>query len=107
MFTVIESPLFSKIWPNYWHEEERAAFAAFLSSHPEAGAVVPGAEGLRKVRWGRDASGKSSGVRVIYFARQDAGQLILLTMYAKSKLGNLPAHTLLEIKHALDDAAPH
>lgn len=47
MYTVIESPLFSKLWPEYWSEEERGKFAAFLAGHPEAGDAIPGAGGVR------------------------------------------------------------
>jgi mRNA-degrading endonuclease RelE of RelBE toxin-antitoxin system len=100
MYTVIESPSFSKLWPYYWREEERGAFAAFLSGHPTAGDVIPGSGGLRKVRWSRAGSGKSGGVRVIYFSINEAGELVLLTMYAKSKTENLTAQQLKEIKHA-------
>jgi hypothetical protein len=102
MYTVIETPLFSKLWPRYWHEEERGAFAAFLSEHPSAGDVIPGAEGLRKVRWSRAGSGKSAGVRVIYYTQIADGTLVLLLLYAKSERGNLSASKLLEIKHALE-----
>jgi hypothetical protein len=37
MLTVIETPLFSKLWPAYWSEDERGAFAAFIAEHPEEG----------------------------------------------------------------------
>ncbi|MFA7242397.1 MAG: hypothetical protein WC091_19970 [Sulfuricellaceae bacterium] len=69
MYTVVETPFFSKLWPRYWYEEERGAFAAFLAGNPDAGDVIPGTGGLRKVRWSRAGSGKSSGVRVIYYTR--------------------------------------
>ena len=29
MLTVIESPLFTKLWPDYWSEDERGEFAAY------------------------------------------------------------------------------
>lgn len=103
MHTIIETPLFSKLWPRYWLEEERGAFAAFLSENPEAGDVIPGAGGLRKVRWSRAGSGKSSGVRVIYFTRNAAGEIVLLLLYAKSERNSMTAKQLLEIKHALDN----
>lgn len=108
---MIETPLFSKLWPRYWHEEERGAFAAFLAAHPLAGDVVPGTDpgtdGLRKVRWSRAESGKSSGVRVIYYTRLGVGELVLLVLYAKSERGNLSAKQLLEVRHALDHETPH
>lgn len=102
MHTVVETPLFSKLWPRYWREEERGAFAAFLSRNPEAGDVIPETGGLRKVRWGRAGSGKSGGVRVVYFTRNAAGEVVLLMIYAKSERENLSAKQLLEIKNALE-----
>ena len=102
MQAVIETPFFSKLWPRYWYEEERGALAAFLAQNPEAGAVIPGTGGLRKVRWSRAGSGKSSGVRVIYFTRNAAGEIVLLTMYAKSERENLSAKQLMEIKNACE-----
>jgi hypothetical protein len=42
MLTIIESPLFTKRWPDYWSEEERAEFASFFAANPEAGDVIPG-----------------------------------------------------------------
>lgn len=102
MLTVIETPLFSKLWPAYWTEDERGAFAAFMAEHPEQGDVVPGSGGVRKVRWSRAGSGKSGGVRVIYFVRNEAGELVLLFMYAKAKLDSLKASTLKELRDAVE-----
>ncbi|TXT35533.1 MAG: cytotoxic translational repressor [Comamonadaceae bacterium] len=101
MLTVIETPLFSKLWPAYWNEDERGAFAAFIAEHPEEGDVVQGSGGVRKVRWSRAGSGKSSGVRVIYFVRNDRGELVLLFLYAKSKMDSLKASTLKELRDAV------
>jgi len=49
---------------------------------------VPESGGIRKVRWGRAGSGKSGGVRVIYFTRTAEGEVVLLTPYAKSETDN-------------------
>lgn len=50
-----------------------------------------------------EGSGKSGGVRVIYYTRTTEGELILLTLYAKSKTDNLTGSKLKEIRHALED----
>lgn len=102
MLTVVETLLFQKQWPLYWTEEERGTFAAFLADHPEAGDVVPDLGGLRKIRWSRAGTGKSGGVRVIYYTRLASGQIVLLTLYAKSKTDNLTGPRLKEIRHALE-----
>lgn len=103
MFTVIETPLFQKQWRMYWTEDDRGAFAVYISSNPNAGDVVPDSGGIRKVRWGRPGSGKSSGVRVIYYTRTVHEEVVLLTLYAKSKTDNLTGAALKEIRRALED----
>lgn len=103
MHTVVETLLFQRQWPLYWREEERGEFAAYIAEHPTAGDVVPGSGGIRKVRWGRAGSGKSGGVRVIYFTRMEEGEIVLLTLYAKSKTDNLTGPKLKEIRRALEE----
>ena len=103
MLTVVETLLFQGQWPLYWTEEERGDFATFIAEHPTAGDVVPESGGIRKVRWHRAGSGKSGGVRVIYFTRTAAGEVVLLTLYAKSKTDNLTGPKLKEIRRALEE----
>ena len=96
MLTVIETSLFQKQWPHYWTEDERGAFASYITRHPAAGDVVPESGGIRKVRWSR-------GVQAIYFTRSAEGEVVLLTLYAKSKTDNLTGSKLKEIRHALEE----
>ena len=103
MLTVIETPTFSRLAADYWTEDERGVFAAFIASHPEAGNVVPGSGGLRKVRWSRQGTGKRGGVRVIYYNRLANGEIWLLLIYAKSARENIPAHILRAIKAEVDN----
>ena len=103
VLTVVESPLFQKLWPLYWSEDERGEFAAFIAVDPTAGVVIRESGGLRKVRWARAGSGKSGGVRIIYFTRSEAGEVMLLTMFAKGNTGSIPTAKLKEIRRALED----
>ena len=64
---------------------------------------MPESGGIRKVRWGRAGSGKSGGVRGIYFTRNEEGEVVLLTLYAKSKTDNLTGPKLKEIRRALEE----
>jgi hypothetical protein len=102
MLTVVETTLFQRQWPLYWTEDERGVFAAFIAENPQAGDVVPQSGGIRKVRWTRSGVGKSGGVRVVYFTYSAQGQLVLLTLYAKSKTDNLNGPQLKEIRRALE-----
>ncbi|MCG1054641.1 hypothetical protein KQH49_06610 [Mycetohabitans sp. B5] len=56
------------------------------------------------MRWKRQGSWKSGGVRVIYYNRLANGEIWLLTIYAKSARENIPGHTLKAIKEAIEDA---
>ncbi|MDP3519235.1 MAG: type II toxin-antitoxin system RelE/ParE family toxin [Hydrogenophaga sp.] len=102
MFTVVESPIFQRLWPKYWDEDERAGFATFVALNPVAGSVIRGSGGVRKPRWARDGPGKSSGVRIVYLVRNGAGEVYLLTLYAKSDSENISLSTLKEIRRALE-----
>ena len=104
MLTVVETPTFSRLWPNYWTEDERAEFAAWLAENPMAGDVVRKSGGVRKVRWTRAGSGKSGGVRVIYFNRLVNGEVWLLFMYAKAKLDSIAGEVLREMKDEIEKA---
>ena len=102
MFAVVETSMFQKQWPLYWSEEERGEFAAYIAESPDAGDVVPESGGIRKIRWRRAGSGKSGGVRVIYFTRIAEEEVVLLTLYAKAKTDNITGAKLKEIRRALE-----
>jgi len=85
-----------------WSEQERGAFCAWLAAHPEAGDVIPGSGGCRKVRWAFPGSGKRGGVRIIYYNRLNDGEIWLLVIYSKRSTSNIPAHILKAIREAIE-----
>jgi len=60
--------------------------------------------GVRKIRWSRRGTGKSGGVRVLYFARTVDGQIWLLLIYAKSAVDSIPGHILKALKEEMEHA---
>ncbi|HOT30042.1 MAG TPA: type II toxin-antitoxin system RelE/ParE family toxin [Candidatus Ozemobacteraceae bacterium] len=99
----IETSLFSKLIREYFSDEEYSALQWLLLAQPDAGDLIPGSGGLRKLRWAAPGRGKSSGYRVIYYWRDHKRQIWLLTIYAKSEATNIPAHVLKAIKKEIDD----
>lgn len=75
MYTVVETPTFSRLVPDYWSEDERGEFAAWIAANPNVGDVIPRSGGVRKVRWSRSGIGKRGGVRVIYYNRLARGEI--------------------------------
>ena len=102
MFTVIETPEFISWSAKVWSDEERAEFISFIAVNSEAGDVIPGSGGLRKVRWTRAGMGTRGGARVIYFTRNDKGEVVLVLVYAKAKFDNISTDVLKAIKEKFD-----
>jgi hypothetical protein len=98
MYTFIESTIFERELPNYLDDSEYAELQWYLIDHPEAGAIVPGSGGVRKLRWSRPGSGKRGGVRIIYYVRYRPNEFWMLTIYAKSHHDNIPAHIVKALK---------
>lgn len=101
MYTIIETPTFTKQSKDIWSDEELGAFCLWLAKNPEAGDVIANSGGCRKVRWALGGKGKSGGARVIYFNTLEDGTIWLLTMYAKKQRGTIPAHYLKAIREAI------
>jgi hypothetical protein len=97
MRTVIETPTFQKQAEKLWTESERLAFIDWIAANPQAGDVITGADGARKVRWSRAGSGKSSGARVIYFNLTEQELLLLVAVYAKADRSNMPAAEIRKV----------
>ena len=103
MFTFIESSIFERELPLYLDDDEYAELQRALMDNPEAGELVPGSGGVRKLRWKRSGMGKRGGVRLIYFVRYAPNEIWMLTIYAKSRRGNIPAHVLKALKEKLEN----
>lgn len=82
---VTEATSFERQAKTIWSDDERHAFIDFISLNPEAGALIPGTGGLRKVRWSARGAGKRGGARVIYYYFDEEHPLYLLMIFAKSR----------------------
>jgi hypothetical protein len=102
VYTFIETRLFTRLVGEYLTEAEYAALQQALAEDPEAGDLIAGSGGVRKLRWGVHGRGKRGGVRVIYYARTRQGQIWMLTIYAKNVAENIPLHVLRRIREEVD-----
>ena len=103
MYTFIESSVFERICPVYLDDDEYAELQEHLILNPEGGEVVRGSGGVRKLRWARAGMGKRGGLRVIYYVQFEPNEFWMLTMYSKSKKGNVPSHILKQLLEAFRD----
>jgi hypothetical protein len=86
LLTVAETQFFIRQAADVWNDAARSAFIDFIAANPEEGDLIPD---IRKIRWGRQESGKRGGVGVIYFYHDPAMPLYLLIGYAKARQGDL------------------
>jgi len=87
----IETPLFTRQLLKLLDDDAYAEFQAMLIRNPQAGDVIAGTGGLRKVRVALPGRGKSGGARVIYYWFNDRDRIGLLMMYAKGDQADLTA----------------
>lgn len=83
-------------------DDEYAALQQALTANPEAGDVIRGSGGVRKVRLGVAGRGKRGGILVIYYLRSRQGEVWMLTLYAKNEADSIPGHVLKKIKEQID-----
>ncbi len=98
----IEASTFTKLLSKYLSDEEYQALQTYLMQKPDAGDLVRGSGGVRKVRWALDGGGKSGGVRVIYYWKTQDHEIWMLTIYSKSERATIPSHVLKQIAEAID-----
>ena len=103
MYSFIETKLFTRLVSEYLSDDEYGELQRMLISTPEAGDVVPGSGGVRKLRWRGSGRGKRGGYRVIYFAKLTQGVIWMLTLYPKNVAENIPAHVLRQIRKEVED----
>lgn len=104
MFEFIETPFFTRTVDRYLDDDEYRELQAYLNGRPDAGNVVPGSGGVRKLRWAAEGRGKRGGLRIIYYLRIAQGQIWMLTLYGKNVSENIPANVLRAMKEAIEDA---
>ena len=81
--------LFEKSCAGWFTENDVFELELALVANPEAGDLIPGARGLRKIRRPLTGRGKRGGARVIYYHIVSARQILLLYAYAKNQQGDL------------------
>ena len=81
---------FDQLWENLnLTDSDLSELQAFLCENPDAGDVMEGTAGVRKLRWALKGRGKSGGARVIYLDILFAEHIYLITVFPKNEKANL------------------
>ena len=97
----IETTSFTKRITTILADDDYRKLQDALALRPEAGPVISGSGGIRKVRWARPGSGKRGGIRVIYFWAPDEQVVYLLLVFPKNVQDDLTAEQLGLLRRAV------
>jgi hypothetical protein len=102
---VVETPDFVAAARRIMDEAERSSLVLFLAFNPEAGDLVPGTGGVRKLRWALAGRGKRGGARVIYYFHSERMPLFALDIYAKNERSDLSEDEKARLKQFVKTVA--
>ena len=103
---IIETPIFTKRLSIVMTDEEYRLLQIHLINKPDAGKVIQGSGGLRKLRWFAKGHGKSGGVRIIYYWFVGKDTILLLFPYAKNERTDLTSDQLQQLKKIIEGEYP-
>ncbi len=86
---MVETPTYLRAAEAFYNEAEREEIVRTIAEYPEAGDLMPGTGGYRKLRFARPGMGKRGGARIVYLYGGEDLPIFLITVYAKSEKGNL------------------
>ena len=99
---IVETPVFTKRVIAILSDEEYRLLQMHLINKPDAGKVIKGSGGLRKLRWSAKGHGKSGGVRIIYYWFAAQGTIMLLFVYAKNERDDLTSEQLEQLRRVVE-----
>lgn len=87
----VELPAFDRHRSEYFDDEAFRSLQVRLMADPDAGDLVVGTGGLRKLRFQDSRRGKGSrgGIRVIYYWWHPGPEFWLFTAYGKDEMADL------------------
>jgi hypothetical protein len=94
----IETPIFTADVRALLGDDEYAALQQHLVVQPNAGAVIAGTGGLRKIRWTTAGRGKRGGTRVIYYHVAAQAQIRMILIYRKGVKDDLTPREKAELR---------
>lgn len=101
-----ETGIFTRQITDLLKDEEYRKLQAALMLRPESGVLIKGSGGLRKVRWGREGSGKSGGIRVIYYWDAETEVFFMLFAYPKNVQDDLTPSQLKTLRQIVQEEFP-
>lgn len=95
---IVETPVFTRRVLDILSDDEYKDLQVFLAANPAAGDIIPGSNGLRKLRWSIKGKGKRGGSRIIYYWVKPKDTLLMLFVFKKNEQSDLTVDQLKRLK---------
>lgn len=92
-----ETSIFTRRIQQILNDESYRLLQLHLVHQPEAGNVIRGSGGIRKIRWAPTGSGKRGGARIMYYWAVDANTILMLFAFAKNEQSDLSPDQLRQL----------
>ena len=99
---IIETSVFTRLIRELMDDDNYRELQEALVQQPDAGDLIKGSGGLRKVRWKLEGRGKRGGVRIIYYWMTADDQLWMLYGYAKPSQEDLTKEQLKVLREIVE-----
>lgn len=83
-------------------DDSFAELQTYMAHYPDAGKVIRGSGGIRKLRWAGNQRGKRGGLRIIYYWWVAKDRISMLFIYRKSEQDDLTREQLKLLRRALE-----
>ena len=99
---IVETTLFTRQVQTLLTDEAYGDLQSEIVKRPDAGVLIPGSGGIRKLRWGYQGQGKRGGLRIIYYWAVAQEQVLMLLIYPKNVQDNLSPSQLRALRQIVE-----
>jgi mRNA-degrading endonuclease RelE of RelBE toxin-antitoxin system len=95
---IIETSVFTKRVIDVLSDDEYKKLQSFVSANPDSGDIIPGSNGLRKLRWSFKGKGKRGGTRFIYYWFKPKDVVLMLFLFKKNEQSDITKEQLKKLR---------
>ena len=99
----IEITGFPSIREKYFDDLQFHMLQLYLLQRPDAGDMINGSGGVRKLRWGLPGHGTIGGVRVIDYWITKDDRIVFVTAYARNDASDLSPEAIKAMREIVQD----
>jgi hypothetical protein len=102
----LETATFTKRVTDLLPDDDYRELQSTLVARPDAGDIIQGSGGIRKLRWGAGGRGKRGGARFIYYWAKAHDQILMLFVFTKDEADDLTKDQVRQLRAVVEEEYP-